>query len=51
MLGWVGATSQLSTPLVEGVHDHVNTASERRADDIPVPVLAPGSGRTKTGRF
>jgi transposase len=48
---WVGAASCLLTPLVNKVRDHVLAASKLHADDTPVPVLAPGMGRTKTGRL
>jgi transposase len=51
LAGWVGATSELLTPLVEAVRDHVLAASKLHADDTPVPVLAPGNGKTKIGRF
>ena len=51
LAGWVGATSDLLAPLVEAVRDHVLSASKLHADDTPVPVLAPGNGRTKTGRL
>ncbi len=47
----VGATSELLTPLVEAVRDHVLAASKLHADDTPVPVLEPGNGKTKTGRL
>ncbi|HEY1742296.1 MAG TPA: IS66 family transposase [Granulicella sp.] len=48
---WVGATSHLLTPLVDKVRDHVLAASKLHADDTPVPVLAPGMGKTKTARL
>ena len=48
---WVGAASELLTPLVDAVRDHVMSASKIHADDTPVPVLAPGTGKTKTGRL
>lgn len=51
LAGWVGATSELLAPLVEAVRSHVLSASKLHADDTPVPVLAPGNGRTKTGRL
>jgi transposase len=51
MAGWVGATSELLAPLVQAVRDHVMAASKLHADDTPVPVLAPGNGKTKTGRL
>jgi transposase len=48
---WVGGCSRLLDPLVEVLHRYVLTASKLHADDTPVPVLAPGNGRTKTGRL
>lgn len=48
---WVGGASQLLTPLVEALRRHVMSAAKLHADDTPVPVLAPGLGRTKTGRL
>ena len=51
LAGWVGATSELLTPLVSALRDHVMAAQKLHADDTPVPVLAPGNGKTKTGRL
>ena len=51
LAGWVGASSELLKPLVEAVREHVMSASKLHADDTPVPVLAPGNGKTKTGRL
>ncbi|HZL24966.1 MAG TPA: IS66 family transposase [Acidobacteriaceae bacterium] len=51
LAGWVGATSDLLAPLVGAVRDHVMSAGKLHADDTPVPVLAPGNGKTKTGRL
>jgi transposase len=51
LAGWVGAASQLLAPLVDEIRKHVLAASKIHADDTPVPVLAPGNGRTKTGRL
>jgi transposase len=48
---WVGGASQLLQPLVEALRRHVMGARKLHADDTPVPVLAPGLGRTKTGRL
>jgi hypothetical protein len=48
---WVGGTSQLLAPLVEVLRRHVLSATKLHADDTPVPVLAPGNGKTKTGRL
>jgi transposase len=48
---WVGGTSALLAPLVEALRRHVVSAGKLHADDTPVPVLAPGNGKTKTGRL
>ena len=37
-------------PLGELIAEHVMVGRVIHADDTPVPVLAPGAGRTKTGR-
>jgi transposase len=51
LAGWVGVTSELLAPLVEAVRKHVMSATKLHADDTPVAVLAPGNGKTKTGRL
>jgi transposase len=51
MASWVGGTSRLLEPLVEALRGHVMAAQKLHADDTPVPVLAPGNGKTKTGRL
>ncbi|MFI5095271.1 MAG: IS66 family transposase [Candidatus Acidiferrales bacterium] len=48
---WVGGTSALLAPLVEALRRHVMSTTKLHADDTPVPVLAPGNGKTKTGRL
>jgi transposase len=48
---WVGGTSELLEPLVESLRRYVMAAGKLHADDTPVPVLAPGNGKTKTGRL
>jgi transposase len=48
---WVGGTSRLLAPLVEKLRNHVLAGQKLHADDTPVPVLAPGLGKTKTGRL
>ena len=48
---WVGGASALLKPLIEAFGAHVMSAEKLHVDDTPVPVLAPGSGRTKTGRL
>jgi transposase len=47
---WVGASSRLLAPLVEALRRYVLAADKVHGDDTPVPVLAPGQGKTKTGR-
>src|SRR6201984_682310 len=48
---WVGGTSALLDPLVEVLRRYVMAASKLHADDTRVPVLAPGPGKTQTGRL
>lgn len=48
---WVGACGDLLSPLVEAVGRHVVAADKLHADDTPLPVLAPGLGKTKTARL
>ena len=48
---WVGGTSHLLEPLIESLRRYVTVAGKLHADDTPVPVLAPGNGKTKTGRL
>jgi len=48
---WVGGSSELLDPLVEALRRYVMAAGKLHADDTPVPVLAPGNGKTKTGRL
>ncbi len=48
---WVGGCSRLLEPLVEALRRYVMAAGKLHADDTPVPVLAPGQGKTKAGRL
>ena len=48
---WVSASARLLEPLEEVLRRHVMSATKLHADDTPVPVLAPGLGKTKTGRL
>ena len=48
---WLGATAALVRPLVDAVARYVLAAYKLHADDTPIPVLAPGNGKTKTGRL
>jgi hypothetical protein len=47
----LGEASHLLEPLVDALRRYVTAASKLHADDTPVPVLAPGQGKTKTGRL
>lgn len=48
---WVGQCSALLRPLVNALNRYVLSAAKIHGDDTPVPVLAPGEGKTKTGRL
>lgn len=48
---WLGHVAWLLRPLVELIAEHVMAGRVIHADDTPVDVLAPGTGKTKTGRF
>ncbi len=48
---WVGNVSALLIPLTDILRAHVFAADVVHADDTPIPVLAPGRGKTKTGRL
>jgi transposase len=43
---WVGGASALLEPLVEALRRYVISADKLHGDDTPVPVLAPGTGKT-----
>ncbi len=49
--GWVGQCNALLRPLVAALQQYVLSGQKLHADDTPVPVLAPGEGKTKTGRL
>jgi transposase len=51
LAGRVGASSDLLSPLVDAIQKHVLAGRKLHADDTPIPVLAPGNGKTKTGRL
>ncbi|MFW1396736.1 IS66 family transposase, partial [Vibrio parahaemolyticus] len=44
-------SAALLGPLVDALERHVMGGATLHADDTPVPVLAPGAGRTRTGRL
>lgn len=48
---WLGQVSWLLQPLVDRIAIHVMASPKLHADDTPVPVLAPGTGKTATGRL
>ena len=49
--GWVGATTAALAPLTQVLAADIMTSRTLYGDDTPVPVLAPGSGKAKTGRI
>jgi transposase len=51
MADWVGCMAALLDPLVGAIGQHVRAGEVLHADDTTVKVLAPGLGRTKTGRL
>jgi len=48
---WVGQAEFLLSPLAEAIGRHIRAGSVLHADDTTVPVLAPGEGKTRTGRL
>ncbi len=50
LAGWVGKATALLEPLAEAIGRHVLEGRALFADDTPVKPLAPGTGRTATGR-
>ena len=49
--GWVGAIAAALSPLIDALAGEVMGSDTLHVDDTPVPVLAPGTGKTKTGRL
>lgn len=49
MAGWFGELEVLVDPLVSRVIEHLTAERVLHADETPVPVLDPGSGKTATG--
>ncbi|HEX5325542.1 MAG TPA: IS66 family transposase [Acetobacteraceae bacterium] len=49
--GWVGATAATLQPLIDALAADIIGSDTLHVDDTPVPVLAPGTGKTKTGRL
>lgn len=48
---WAGVLHCLIDPLLGALAEYVMSAQKLHADDTPIPVLAPGTGKTKTGRL
>jgi transposase len=48
---WVGRAAALLDPLVVALRKEVMASDVLHGDDTPVPVLAPGLGKTRTGRL
>ncbi len=48
---WVGRSAALMRPLIEALRAHVLAGDRLHGDDTPVPVLDPGSGKTRQGRL
>ncbi|AIO69532.1 IS66 family transposase [Burkholderia oklahomensis] len=48
---WVGQCEALCEPLTEALRRYTMATSKLHADDTPIPVLAPGNKKTKTGRL
>ncbi|HGO4163231.1 IS66 family transposase [Serratia marcescens] len=51
LVRWVLELSDKLSPLAEALNRYVLVAGKVHADDTPVPVQAPGSGKTRTGRL
>jgi transposase len=51
MAEWVGLLAKLIEPPLKALGDYVMGADKLHADDTSIPVLAPGTGKTKTGRL
>ena len=51
LANWLGAASALLHPLVDAIRRHVLAGIKLHADDTPIPVLAPGNGKTKAARL
>ena len=51
LAGWVGKTTALLEPLADAIGRHVHGGQAIFADDTPVAMLAPGTGKTRTARL
>ncbi|MDR5818829.1 IS66 family transposase [Caballeronia sp. LZ033] len=48
---WVGQCETLCAPLIEALRRYTVSTAKLHADDTPIPVLAPGNRKTRTGRL
>lgn len=48
---WVGQCEALCEPLTEALRRYTMATPKLHADDTPIPVLAPGNKKAKTGRL
>jgi transposase len=48
---WVGQCEALCEPLTEALRVYTMATFKLHADDTPIPVLAPGNRKTRTGRL
>jgi len=51
LAGWTGQAAALLDPIVSRIRDEGLKAGKIHTDDTPVPVLAPGRGKTAQGRL
>lgn len=51
MTGWAAQCARLLNPLIDALKKSVFASEYLHGDDTPIKVLAPGMGKTKTGRI
>jgi hypothetical protein len=51
LAAWIRKIAWLVKPLADRIGEHVMAGSVIHADDTPISVLAPGHGKTRTGRL
>jgi transposase len=51
LASWVKQSATLLEPVIEEIRTAVFSAKHLHGDDTPIKVLAPGAGKTKTGRL
>ena len=51
LAGWVGRSAALAEPMATYIGRHALAGPRVHADDTPMPMLAPGKGRTQAARF